>query len=53
MCIAQLADIVRLTVALLSMYLTIRQVINKKSLDLSLLCLFSPSEGVEELPSAR
>lgn len=49
--LAQLADLVSLTVP--SLFQTIRQVINKKRVDFSLLRVFSPSEGVEELPAAR
>lgn len=51
--LAQLADLVSLIVVFLSLFQTIRQLINKKHLGLSLLCVFSPSEGVEELPAAR
>lgn len=51
--LAQLADLVSLTVAVPSLFQTIRQVINKKRVDFSLLRVFSPSEGVEELPAAR
>lgn len=50
---AQLADLVSLTVAFLSLFQTIRQVINKKRVGLSLLFVFSPTEEVEELPTAR